>query len=79
MVSYNLSVNRNTVTTIYTLPNTRAYGFSFINTCYVVASIKFLGVPLTKLHDPITIKGYNSRKGRVVTHFLEYTLIINNR
>jgi hypothetical protein len=79
IVSYNLSINRNIVTIIYTLPNTRAYRFLFIDTHYIVASVKFLGVPLIKLRDPITIKGYNSREGRVVTHFLECTLIINNR
>jgi hypothetical protein len=78
-VSYNLSVNRNIVTIIYTLLNTRAYRFLFIDTYYVVASVKFLGVPLIKLHNPITIKGYNSYKGRVVTHYLEYTLTINRR
>ena len=44
-----------------------------------MASIKFLGVPLKKLQDPITIKGYNSCKGRVVTHFLECTLTINDQ
>jgi hypothetical protein len=64
---------------IYALPNTRAYRFLFIDTRYIVASVKFLGVPLRKLQDPITIKGYNSREGRVVTHFLEYTLTINSR
>ncbi len=47
--------------------------------CYTMASAKFLGVPLRKLQDPITIKGYNGRKGRAVTHFLEYTLTINSR
>jgi hypothetical protein len=50
-----------------------------MDTYYVVASTKFLGVPLKKLQDPITIKGYNSREGRVVIHFLEYTLTINSR
>ena len=79
MVSYNLSVNGNIVTMIYTLPNTRAYRLLFIDTCYIIASTKFLGVPLRKLQDPITIKGYNSCQGRVVTHFLEYTLTINSR
>jgi len=49
MISYNLSVNRNTVTMIYTLLNTRAYRFTFIDTYYVIASIKFLGVLLKKL------------------------------
>ena len=44
-----------------------------------MASVKFLGVPLKKLQDLIAIKGYNSREGRVVTHFLECTLIINNQ
>ena len=60
MVSCNLSVNGNIVTMIYTFPNTRAYGFLFIDTCYIIASTKFLGVPLRKLQDSITIKGYNS-------------------
>ena len=31
-----------------------------MDTHYVIASTKFLGVPLRKLQDPITIKGYNS-------------------
>ena len=79
MVSYNLSANGNTVTMIYTLPDTRAHGFLFMDTCYVMASTKFLGVPLRKLQDPITIKGYDGCQGRVVTHFLECTLTINSR
>ena len=60
IVSYNLSVNGNTVTMIYALPNTRAHGFLFIDTHCVMTSTKFLGVPLRKLQDPITIKGYDS-------------------
>ena len=60
MVSCNLSTNRNTVTTIYALPDTRAHGFSFMDTRCTMASAKFLGVPLRKLQNPITIKGYNS-------------------
>ena len=79
MVSCNLSTNRNIVTIIYALLNTRAYGFLFMDTCYIIASTKFLGVPLRKLQDPIIIKGYNGYQGRVVTHFLEYTLTINSR
>src|SRR6266536_4343350 len=78
-VSCNLSVNGNIVTTIYALPDTRAYRFVFMDTCCVMASVKFLGVPLRKLQDPIAIKGYDGREGRVVTHFLEYTLTINGR
>ena len=50
-----------------------------MDTRYVVASAKFLGVPLKKLRDLITIKGYDSREGRVVTYFLECTLMINSR
>ena len=64
---------------IYALPNTRAYRFLFMNMCYTIASTKFLGVPLRKLQDPIAIKGYDSCQGRVVTYFLECTLIINSR
>ena len=79
MVSCNLSANGNTVTTIYALPNTRAHGFLFMDTCCTMASAKFLGVPLRKLQDPIAIKGYNGRQGRAVTHFLECTLTINSR
>ncbi len=79
MISYNLSVNRNTVTMIYTLLNTRAYRFTFIDTYYVIASIKFLGVLLKKLQDLIIIKGYDSYKSRVVIHFLEYILMINSQ
>ena len=60
MVSCNLSINGNIVTMIYTLPNTRAYRFLFMDTHCVIASTKFLGVPLRKLQDLITIKGYNS-------------------
>ena len=59
IVSCNLSVNGNIVTIIYALPNTRAHGFLFMDTCCVMASTKFLGVPLRKLQDPITIKGYD--------------------
>ena len=78
MVSCNLSANGNIVTMIYALPNTRAHRFLFMDICCVMASVKFLGVPLKKLQDPIAIKGYNSCEGRVVTHFLECTLTINN-
>ncbi len=64
---------------IYALPDTRAHRFTFMDTRYVMASAKFLGVPLRKLQDPITIKGYDGREGRVVTYFLEYTLTIDSR
>ena len=49
IVSCNLSINRNIVIIIYTLFNTRAYRFTFINTYYTITSTKFLRVLLKKL------------------------------
>ena len=58
-ISYNLSLNRKTVTQLFALFNTRANRFIFIDTYYTVTITKFLGLPFKKLKKLITIKGYN--------------------
>ena len=78
-IAYNLSLNKNTVTDIYALPNTEAQGLSFINTRCAIAISKFLKSCLTPLLSSIAIKGYNRKKGKEVMHFLKCTLVINGR
>ena len=76
-IAYNLSLNKNTVIDIYTLPNTGAQGLSFINTHCAIAISKFLESCLTPLPSSIAIKEYNEKKGKEVMHFLECTLVID--
>ena len=58
-ISYNLSSNRKTVTQLFTLPNTRANRFVFIDIHYTITIAKFLGLSFKRLKKLITIKGYN--------------------
>jgi len=76
-VACNLSLNGNTVTDIYALPDTGAQGLGFINIHCAIAISKFLGSCLTPLPSSIAIKGYNGKKGKEVMHFLECTLVID--
>ena len=41
------------------LINTRANGFTFINTTYINDVAKFLNVKATRLEKPIQVRGYN--------------------
>jgi hypothetical protein len=78
-VSCSLSANGKSVITIYALPDTGALGFSFMDTRCALSSVKFLRTPLKKLRQPIAIKGYDGRKGKNVTHYLECTLTLDGR
>ena len=69
-VSYNLSSNRKTVTQLFTLPNTRANGFAFIDTHCTVTTAKFLGLPFKRLKKLIAIKGYDRHRGKAVIYYL---------
>ena len=53
-----------------TLANTRANGFAFINTICAIDIAKFLNIKATQLEKPITIKGFNRKHGKAVTHIL---------
>ena len=64
---------------LYTLANTKANRFTFINTVYTINVAKFLNIKATRLKEPIAVKGFNSQQGYAVSYFLTLHLSINRR
>ena len=63
--------------TTYSLVDTGANGFSFINTSFAISLAKFLNIQAKKLVRPIPIKGYNGQYGNQATHILILNLTID--
>jgi hypothetical protein len=64
---------------LYALTNTKANEFAFINTAYAINTAKFLNIKVTKLKEPIAVKGFNSKQRYIVTYFLTLYLFINRQ
>jgi hypothetical protein len=62
---------------LHALANTKANKFAFINTACAINIAKFLNIKVTKLKELITVKGFNSKQGYIVTYFLTLHLFIN--
>ena len=71
-----LSKNGHAVTT-YSLVDTGANGFSFVNTSFAISLAKFLNIKAKRLVRPIPIKGYNGQYRNQATHFLILNLTID--
>jgi hypothetical protein len=64
---------------LHALADTRANRFAFIDTAYAIDIAKFLNIKVTKLKEPIAVKGFNSKQGYAVTYFLTLHLSINRQ
>lgn len=62
---------------ILALPDSGAHGFCFLDRSISVKICSRLGIVPIALPRPITPKGYNGVSGRIITHFLVTTMIIN--
>ena len=62
-----------------TLVDTRANGFAFIDIAYTIDIAKFLNIKATRLEKPITMKGFNGKRGKAVTHILILHLSLNKQ
>ena len=63
----------------YALTDTRANGFAFIDTTCAIDVAKFLDIKATQLEEPITVKGFNGKHGKAVTHILILHLSIDGQ
>src|SRR5436190_7426019 len=61
----------------YALTDTRANGFAFIDTACAIDVAKFLDIKMTQLEKPITVKGFDGKHGKAVTHILILHLSID--
>jgi hypothetical protein len=73
-----LSKNRYSVDT-YTLADSRANGFVFINSSFTINIAKFFQLKAQRLPEPIYIKGYDRQSLKSVTHVLYLYLIVDGR
>jgi hypothetical protein len=64
---------------VSSLTNSGANGFAFINTLLAIDITTFFNLKFQHLSKPISIKGYNSKLGTRITHFLRMYLTINQR
>jgi hypothetical protein len=64
---------------LYALANTKANGFTFIDTACAINTAKFLNIKAIELKKPIAVKGFNSKQGYAVTYFLTLHLSINKQ
>ena len=61
------------------LADTGANGFAFIDTACAIDAAKFLDIKPTRLEKPITVKGFDGRRGKAVTHILILHLTLCGR
>ena len=61
----------------YALADTGANGFAFIDTACAIDVAKFLDIKTTRLEKPITVKGFDGKHGKAVTHILILHLSID--
>jgi hypothetical protein len=77
-VSCTLNNNRYGVVTC-ALIDSRANGFVFIDTQYTVDIARFLGLKTRRLPRSVPVKGYNSKEGQPITHYLQLHLTVDRR
>lgn len=61
------------------LADTGANEFAFIDTACAIDVAKVLDIKATRLEKPITVKGFDGKRGKVVTHILILHLSIDGR
>jgi hypothetical protein len=62
---------------ITSLPDSGAHGFCFLNTRIAQRASQLTGNAPLRLKHPITPKGYDGVHGKVITHFVVYTIKID--
>jgi hypothetical protein len=72
-----ISKNRLKIKT-YTLINTEANGYIFINCRLAEKASKFLNVPIQTLLISYNIKAFNSKKTSLITQYIKMNLYINS-
>jgi hypothetical protein len=75
-VSCTLNNNRYRVVTC-ALIDSRANSFVFINIQYTVNIARFLGLKTRCLPRSVPVKGYNSKEGQLITHYLRLHLTVD--
>jgi len=63
----------------YTLINTRANGYAFINTNFVATATRFLDTKIQRLLIACNMRGFNSKIAQPITDYIELSIIINRR
>src|SRR5579871_1828039 len=61
------------------LADTGANGFAFIDTACAIDVAKFLNIKATRLEKPISVKGFDGRRGKAATHILILHLTLDGR
>jgi hypothetical protein len=75
---YTISSNRLGIKT-YTLINTRANGYAFINTEFAALATRFLNTKPQRLLILYNIQGFDSKIAQPITDYIKLTLLINRR
>ena len=70
-------INNGISISILALPDSGAHGFCFLNRTIASNICSKLGIAPIILPNPITPKGYDGVKGRIITHFIVTTLRID--
>ena len=75
---YTISSNRLGIKT-YTLINTKANGYAFINTEFAALATRFLNTKTQQLLILCNIRGFNIKIAQLITDYIKLTLLINRR
>ena len=54
-----------------------ANGFIFVNTLFAIDLARSFNITTTRLPSPIQVKGYDSKLGKPVTHYIRLHLIVD--
>jgi hypothetical protein len=73
-----ISKNRLRIKT-YTLINTKANSYIFINCKLAKKASQFLDIPIQTLPMSHDIRAFNSKKASLITQYIKINLYINNR
>ena len=75
---YTVNSNRLSIKT-YTLINTRANGYAFINTEFAATTTWFLDTKLQQLLTLCNIQGFNSKLAQLIINYIKLLMIIKGR
>ena len=60
-----------------TLIDSGANGFIFVNILFAIDLARAFNIMTTRLPSPIQVKGYNSKLGKPVTHYIRLYLTVD--
>jgi predicted N-acyltransferase len=75
---YTISSNRLRIKT-RTLINTKANGYTFINTDFVAIATRFLNTKVQQLLVAYNVRGFDSKMAQPITDYVELIMLINRR